>query len=103
MLLVVGGLLVASFVNVLRVDRGFTTTAVVAADIELPAARYPDAASRARFFDALLDGLGREPGVGVAGLARVLPLEGSADGRRASSPSATRAPRPRRRSGATCR
>ncbi len=78
MLLVVGGLLVASFVNVLRVDRGFTTAAVVAADIELPTVRYPDAVSRARFFDALLDGLGREPGVGVAGLARVLPLEGSA-------------------------
>jgi macrolide transport system ATP-binding/permease protein len=78
MLLVVGGLLVASFLNVLRVDRGFTTTAVVAADIELPAVRYPDSASRARFFDALLDGLGREPGVGRAGLARVLPLEGLA-------------------------
>ena len=78
MLLVVGGLLVASFVNVLRIDRGFTTTSVVAADIELPTARYPDAPSRARFFDALLDGLGREPGVGVAGLSRVLPLEGSA-------------------------
>jgi putative ABC transport system permease protein len=78
MLLVVGGLLVASFLNVLRVDRGFTTTAVVAADIELPAVRYPDSASRARFFDALLDGLSREPSVATAGLARVLPLEGSA-------------------------
>ena len=78
MLLVVGGLLVASFVNVLRVDRGFTTTSVVAADIELPAARYPDGPSRARFFDALLEALGREPGVGVAGLSRALPLEGLA-------------------------
>ena len=78
MLLVVGGLLVASFVNVLRIDRGFITASVVAADIELPAARYPDAASRARFFDALLDGLGREPGVAIAGLSRCLPLEGSA-------------------------
>jgi predicted permease len=78
MLLVVGGLLIASFVNVLRVDRGFTTTAVVAADIELPTVRYPDAASRARFFDALLDALGRQPGVAVAGLSRALPLEGLA-------------------------
>ena len=78
MLLVVGGLLVASFVNVLRVERGFTTTAVVAADLELPAIRYPDTATRVRFFDALLDGLSREPGVGLAGLARVLPLEGLA-------------------------
>jgi predicted permease len=78
MLLVVGGLLVASFVNVLRVDRGFTTTSVIAANIELPAVRYPDVASRATFFDALLDGLSREPGVGVAGLSRALPLEGLA-------------------------
>jgi predicted permease len=78
MLLVVGGLLVASFVNILRVDRGFTTSSVIAANIELPAVRYPDAASRARFFDALLDGLSHEPGVGVAGLSRALPLEGLA-------------------------
>jgi len=78
MLLVVGGLLVASFINVLRIDRGFTTTSVVAANIELPAARYPDAAARARFFDALLEGLSREPAVGVAGLSRSLPLEGLA-------------------------
>ena len=78
MLLVVGGLLVASFLNVLRVDRGFTTTSVVAADIELPAVRYPDTASRARFFGALLDGLNGQPGVGVAGLSRALPLEGLA-------------------------
>ena len=82
MLLVVGGLLVASFVNVLRVDRGFTTTSVVAADIELPAARYPDGPSRARFFDALLEALdaslasaGRRP---VAGSA----ARGSRHGRR---------------------
>jgi putative ABC transport system permease protein len=78
MLLVVGGLLIASFVNVLRVDRGFSTTAVVAADIELPAVRYPDTPSRARFFDTLLDALAREPGVAVAGLSRALPLEGLA-------------------------
>ena len=78
MLLVVGGLLVASFVNVLRVDRGFTTTSVIAADIELPARDIRTAALAARFFDALLDGLEREPGVGVAGLSRALPLEGLA-------------------------
>jgi predicted permease len=78
MLLVVGGLLVASLVNVLNVDRGFSTAALVAADIELPAARYPDAAARARFFDALLDELERAPSVEIAGLSRRLPLEGEA-------------------------
>jgi predicted permease len=77
-LLVVGGLLVASFINVLNVDRGFTTTSLVAADIELPAVRYPDAASRARFFDAVLAGLESDPSIEVAGLSRLLPLEGHA-------------------------
>jgi ABC-type antimicrobial peptide transport system permease subunit len=56
MLLVVGGLLIASFIKVLHVD----------------------APARARFFDTLLDGLGREPAVAVAGLSRSLPLEGLA-------------------------
>ncbi len=78
MLLVVGGLLIASFFNVLRIERGFSTTAVVAANIELPTARYPDSPSRTRFFDALLEGLSREPGVVAAGLSRALPLEGLA-------------------------
>lgn len=75
-LLVVGGLLVASFVNVLRVDRGFSTASLVAADIELPMVRYPNAEARARFFDALLDELGRTPSVDIAALTRKLPLEG---------------------------
>jgi putative ABC transport system permease protein len=75
-LLVVGGLLVASFVNVLRVDRGFSTASLVAGDIELPATRYRDAEARARFFDALLEDLERAPGVEIAALTRKLPLEG---------------------------
>ena len=52
LLLVLGGLLLASFGNVLRVDRGFSTTSVVAADLVLSGTRYPDAASRKRFVDA---------------------------------------------------
>jgi predicted permease len=75
-LLVVGALLVTSFVNVLRVDRGFSTDSLVAADIELPSVRYPDGEARARFFDALLAELERTPGVEVAALTRKLPLEG---------------------------
>ena len=78
MLLLVGGLLVASFVNVLRVDRGFSTASLVATDIELPGARYATAVDRARFFDALLEGLDRAPGIDGAGLSRILPLEGDA-------------------------
>jgi predicted permease len=76
MLLLVGGLLVASFVNVLAVDRGFATASIVAADVEVPAARYKTEVERAQFFAALLDGLDRAPGIDGAGVARALPLEG---------------------------
>jgi putative ABC transport system permease protein len=78
MLLLVGGLLVASFVNVLAVDRGFSTASIIAADVDLPPSRYRTGADRARFFAALLDGLGRTPAIDGAGIARVLPLEGDA-------------------------
>lgn len=75
MLLVVGGLLLVSFINVLRVDPGFSTTSVVAADLVLPSARYPDSGARARFFDQVLTELDHMPGIEAAGLARGLPLE----------------------------
>jgi predicted permease len=77
-LLLVGGLLIASFVNVLRIDRGFSTASVVAGDIDLPAARYATSVERARFFDSLLDGLDGAAGVDGSGISRALPLEGDA-------------------------
>lgn len=78
LLLVLGGLLVASFVNVLRVDRGFSTESVVAADLVLSGTRYPDEAARARFLDQLLAALDRTPSIASAGLSQKLPLEGDA-------------------------
>jgi putative ABC transport system permease protein len=77
-LLVLGGLLLASFANVLRVDRGFSTASVVAADLVLSGTRYPDAPSRARFIDTLLDALDQEPQIAAAGVSQKLPLEGDA-------------------------
>ena len=78
LLLVLGGLLLASFGNVLRVDRGFSTTSVVAADLVLSGTRYPDAAARKRFVDALLAALEDAPEIDVAGISDKLPLEGDA-------------------------
>ncbi len=75
-LLVLGGLLVLSLHNVLRVDPGFQTARVLAVDLKLPQARYPESASRARFFEALLLRVQSAPGVEAAGIIRVLPLEG---------------------------
>ena len=77
-LLVLGGLLVLSLHKVLSVDPGFDSTRVLAVDLRLPQARYPDAASRTRFFDALLLRVQSAPGVVAAGITRVLPLEGEA-------------------------
>ena len=78
LLLVLGGLLLASFANVLRVDRGFSTASVVAADLVLSGTRYPNTASRARFLDALLVALDEAPSIDVAGISEKLPLEGDA-------------------------
>lgn len=76
MLLVIGGLLIASFVNLLRIDPGFATAALVTADLSLPQARYADAAARARFYDRLLDVLNDTPGITSASTAARVPLEG---------------------------
>jgi hypothetical protein len=102
MLLVVGDLLIASFLNVLRIERGFSTTAVVAANIELPTARYPDSPSRTRFFDALLEGLSREPGVVAAGCHERFRSKGSQPST-SSFQSATRPLRPPNQLAVTCR
>ena len=76
-LLVTGGLLLASFVRVMQVDRGFDPASVVALDLNLPAARY-DAVRRTQLHDDLLVRLAGAPGVASAGITQRLPLEGEA-------------------------
>jgi predicted permease len=77
-LLTVGALLLVSFGNVLRIDRGFEVDSVLAVDLTLPATRYQTAQARARFFDELLASLKMRPGVQAAGVVRKAPLEGEA-------------------------
>ena len=76
-LLVAGGLLLASFVRVMQVDRGFDAASVVAVDLRLPASRY-DADRRTQFHDDLLARLAGAPVVASAGITQRLPLEGEA-------------------------
>ena len=76
-LLVTGGLLLASFVRVMQVDRGFDPASVVALDLNLPAARY-DPGRRRQLYDDLLVRLAGAPGIASAGLTQRLPLEGEA-------------------------
>jgi predicted permease len=74
--LIAGGLLLHSFVKLLRVDRGFQSERVVTVDISLPSRRYPDDAKTADFLRALLRRARALPGVVSVGLSNKLPLSG---------------------------
>jgi len=76
MLLVGAGLLVRSFQNLRQVDLGFDPQGVVAMQIPLPSARYPDATTRQAFFTTLETELLAIPGVEAVGSITNLPLAG---------------------------
>jgi putative ABC transport system permease protein len=75
-LLVGTGLLLTSFVRVLRADRGFVADRVLAFDVVLPRTRYADGDATTRFKDRLLRGLAALPGVTSVATANGIPLEG---------------------------
>ena len=77
-LMVATGLLLASFVRVMQVDRGFDVERVLAADLQLSRLRYPDAGAATRVHDDLLRRLENVPAVRAVGLVQRLPLEGHA-------------------------
>lgn len=76
-LMFVVGLLLASFLRVSGVERGFDPTNVVTAGINLPAPRYPDDESRLQFWNQLRAELIAAPGVIDAGFTSILPLQGN--------------------------
>jgi predicted permease len=75
-LLVASGLVLRSFQKVRGIDPGFRADSVVTFRIALPASRYADAQSVARFHYAMLDRLRALPGVAAAGATGQLPLAG---------------------------
>jgi predicted permease len=75
-LLVGTGLFLTSFVRVLRVDRGFDTERVLAADVALPFASYPTREKVLQFYDRAIGEVAGEHGVSGAAIASALPLEG---------------------------
>ena len=77
-LIVVTGLLLASFVRVMQVDRGFAVDRVLAADLQLSRLRYPDGGDRTRVHGGILRRLESMPGIRAVGLVQRLPLEGNA-------------------------
>ena len=75
-LLAVTGLLLASFVRVMQIDRGFDVERILAADLQLSRVRYPDPDDLPRTYARVLRELERVPGVRAVGLVQRLPLEG---------------------------
>jgi len=74
-LVLMTGLLTASLVRLMSVNRGFTTERTVTATLNLPGKSYQDDQRRAAFYKTVLERIGRLPGVEQAALASGLPLE----------------------------
>jgi putative ABC transport system permease protein len=70
------GLLVRTFVGLVRSDPGFRSEGLITAKIALPADRYPDRRKQQAFFDELLRRLQALPGVTGAAAGSSLPLAG---------------------------
>jgi predicted permease len=78
-LLVVAGLLLRSFVNLMDVNKGFGVERVLSVDVALSGERYGGSQTVA-FYRGLLDTLRVLPGVTSAGAVNILPLTSQAEG-----------------------
>src|SRR3984893_4809211 len=76
LLVILAGLLTSSLVHLLRVNAGFATDRVLAADIQLPPQDYSQPAARVHFFDQVLSGARALPAVRSAAWVDTLPLGG---------------------------
>jgi predicted permease len=72
--LVAAGLLLHSFVKLMRVDPGFRAERVLAVDLSLPGVRYPNPPKRVEFYRTLLAEISALPGVVSTGITNGLPV-----------------------------
>ena len=79
-LVLMTGLLMASLIRLMNIDRGFDAEQVMTARIDLPAKAYDNHTSREEFYKRVLEALERLPGVQSAGVVSELPLNGDAWG-----------------------
>jgi putative ABC transport system permease protein len=79
-MLIGAGLAVKSLVRLLGVQLGFDPQHVLAAGVQLPAARYPKEYQQAAFYQNLIERVRALPGVVSAAAASDLPLGGGNDG-----------------------
>ena len=89
-LVLMTGLMIASVVKLMGVDRGFTTERTVTATIDLPMESYGDTQHRAVFYRDALERMARLPGVEHAAMTSVLPLTGDSWGDMARAAGDTR-------------
>jgi predicted permease len=75
-LVLVTGLLTASLLRLVHIDRGFDADQILTAKVDLPAHTFSDNASRAHFYHDTLERLRHLPGVEGAAMVSVLPLDG---------------------------
>ena len=75
-LLVTGGLLLASFARLMSTNPGFAIANRVSAQLSLPGATYSKPEAVITFYDKLLDELSKRPGIRQAALVSQLPLNG---------------------------
>jgi putative ABC transport system permease protein len=68
------GLLIRSLVELNRIDLGFNPADVLTAQVQVPAADYPQPADVVRFHRQVNEQVSQIPGVRAAGSVRVLPL-----------------------------
>ena len=78
-LLVGAGLLVRSFIHLLRTDLGVKPASVATMQISLPRDKYKDETARRNFFEQLLPQVAALPGVEKAGAVHALPMSGGSD------------------------
>lgn len=75
-LLIVGGLLLASFVRLMNTSAGFEIASRISAQLSLPGASYNKPENVTAFYEKLLEELSRQPGIRQAALTSHLPLNG---------------------------
>jgi putative ABC transport system permease protein len=75
MLLVAAGLMVRSFISLVRLDPGFAPEGLLTAQVSLPKARYPQPARQAAFYRELVERAARLPGVRFASISDSIPPE----------------------------
>jgi predicted permease len=78
-LVMASGLLVRSFYQLLASDYGFRADHALTFELSLPATRYPNRATIARFYQKALPSLRAIPGVEFAGITESIPLGGATE------------------------